>query len=67
MPSLDPSLRSGWIESAIALKPWVICSFPAAPGLVPGDCVEHAALPRETGIAREKWNRGNTTSFNTQG
>jgi len=41
--------------------------FLAAPGLVPGDCVKHAALPRVTGIAREILNGGNTTFFNPQG
>jgi len=39
----------------------------AATGLVPGDCVKHAALLRATGIAREKWNGGNTSSFNPKG
>jgi hypothetical protein len=36
----------------------------AAPGFAPGDCVKHAAPLRATGIAREKWNGGNTSSFN---
>jgi hypothetical protein len=47
--------------------PSVRCLLPAAPGLVPGDCVKHAALPRFGGVAREKLNGGNTTSFNPQG
>jgi len=42
----------------------VRCLLLAPSGLVPFACVKHAALPRVTGIAREKLNGGNTTFFN---
>ena len=44
----------------------VRCLQIAARSVLLGDCVKHAALSRAIGIAREKLNGGNTSSFNPQ-